>query len=293
MRDDKTQQGDDSARTTEGLLALWVADMSMRRLSARTISERVRLVRHVEVRTGGADALDESQVREFLLDLAATRAASTQFNYHVIIRMWSHWLVDSGHRLDDPTAQLPKPRLPKMRPRPASTTHVEAVLRHGNLAPQTVMKVLLAGYQGMRCIEIARVRGEYVDLAAQKIRILGKGGTDVLSDLHPEVLNFATLHPDFFPRRGWWFPSPVHPDRHVRPSSVSQVLSFAFRRVGAPVTAHQLRHWTATELIRADVPTRVVQKIMRHSSIQTTEGYTAVADDSLAAAIRRLPLVHR
>lgn len=126
-----------------------------------------------------------------------------------------------------------------------------------------------------------------------KLRVIGKGNTDLVVDLHHEVANFARSDPFLFPKRGWWFPSPVKPGVHVLPGSVSRTLSHAFRRVGSPVTAHQLRHWTATELIRRDVPTRVVQKVMRHTSILTTEGYTAVADDRTAEAIRRLPLLDR
>ncbi|WP_194165150.1 site-specific integrase [Pseudactinotalea sp. HY160] len=271
------------------LLGHWELEMASRRLSPRTIKERVRFVRYLDATLGPAVHLGEDDLRSFLADCSRTKAATTQFNYHVVIRMWFQWLQQRGFRTDDPTISLGTPRLPRMQPRPALTDHLDAVLRAGNLEVQTKMKVLLAALQGMRCIEISRLRGEDVDLAAMRIRIIGKGDTDITNDLHSTVADHARAHGSYFPRRGWWFPSPIDPSKHVLPASVSKVLSEAFRRVGAPVTAHQLRHWTATELIRKDVPTRVVQKIMRHSSIQTTEGYSAVADDTSAAALRRLP----
>lgn len=263
--------------------------MRSRRLTARTIRERRWFVLYLERAFGTATSLDVKTLRMFLADLADTKAATTQFDYHVMLRMWHRWLVGSGERDDDPTALLGTPRLPRSVPRPADTRHIDLVLTHGNLRIQTVMKVLLTSRQGMRVSEVARVRGEEVDLVAERIRILGKGGTDVTADLDPFVAALARAMPDRFPPRGWWFPSPVKPGEHVLGASVSRVLSQAFRRVDAPVTGHMLRHWLATELINEGVPTRVVQDIMRHSSIKTTEGYTKVADASTKGAFRRLP----
>jgi len=280
---------DSDVANVDHYLALWESEMLARRLSARTINERLRFIRHIQSLLGCPLSLGEDDIRSFLATLAKTKAPTTQFNYHTILRMWFAWLCARGFRDDDPTLVFGKPRLPRMAPRPAETDHVRTLLSHGNLQTKTHMKVLLAALQGMRTIEIARVRGEDVDFVAMKLRILGKGNIDTTVDLHPDVAAFAREHPDKFPLRDWWFPSPTKPGFHVLPASVSKVLADAFRRVNLPVTAHQLRHWTATELIRRDVPTRVVQRVMRHSSIQTTEGYTAVADDRSAEALRRLP----
>lgn len=277
--------------TTEDLLRLWEREMEARRLTPKTIHERLRFIRYIENTLGPAAELSEDDIRDFLAECAQSKAATTQFNYHTILRMWFAWLTERNLREDDPTLPFGKPRLPRMQPRPAETRHLHAVIDRGNLRPQTHMKVLLAALQGMRTIEIARVRGEDVDFVAMKLRIIGKGNIDITVDLHPDVAKFARQNPHLFPLRGWWFPSPTKPGVHVLAASVSKVLSEAFRRVDAPVTAHQLRHWTATELVRQDVPTRVVQKVMRHSSIQTTEGYTAVADDRTAEALRRLPRI--
>src|SRR5699024_7665062 len=100
--------------------------------------------------------LGEDEIRDFLADCAQTKAATTQFNYHTILRMWFGWLVERGHREDEPTLAFGKPRLTKMTPRPAETQHLQSVIDYGNLEPQTHMKVLLAALQGMRTIEIAR-----------------------------------------------------------------------------------------------------------------------------------------
>jgi len=52
--------------------------------------------------------------------------------------------------------------------------------------------------------------------------------------------------------------------------------------------AHSARHWYGTELMRATGDLRVVSELMRHSNIQSTVGYTHVADDRRRHAIGKL-----
>lgn len=121
--------------------------MTARRLSAKTIRERRRFVLYIDRTIGTAAELNEAQLRNFLVTCAQTKAATTQFNYHTILRMWFAWLQQRGYRQDNPTLALGKPRLPRMQPRPAQTSDLYSLLRRGNLQPQTRMKVLLAALQ--------------------------------------------------------------------------------------------------------------------------------------------------
>jgi integrase/recombinase XerD len=75
----------------------------------------------------------------------------------------------------------------------------------------------------------------------------------------------------------------------VRRTSVSDALGRTIRRAGVTGTAHGLRHWYATELVRAGVPLTTVQRLMRHESLATTQRYVAVADDAPARALALLP----
>ncbi len=274
----------ESHSAPEPAIAQWTLSMRARGLADRTIHERQRFVKALACKLG-TSAL-EFRTEDLQQYLASGRfKPTTRFDYHVMIRTWSRWLVETGLREDDPSVPLGSPKMPRRQPRPAHTRHIDAVMTPGNIQLKTVMKVLLASRQGMRVSEIAKVRGEHVDLLAGRVLIDGKGGVIVDAELDPVVAAVAPL----FPSRGWWFPSPIHDDRPVRYDSVSRVLSQAFRRVGAPVTGHNLRHWLGTELTGAGVPTRVVQEILRHASIKTTELYTGVHPKSRRDALRLLP----
>ena len=59
-------------------------------------------------------------------------------------------------------------------------------------------------------------------------------------------------------------------------------------RAGVPGSAHQLRHWFGTALVKAGVDLRTVQTLMRHSNLTSTAIYTLVADEQRIDGIGRL-----
>lgn len=88
------------------------------------------------------------------------------------------------------------------------------------------------------------------------------------------------------PRKGPWFPGP---DRgHQRRESVSGTIKDAMVRAGVPGSAHCLRHWFGTALVRAGVDLRTVQTLMRHQNLSSTAVYTAIADERRAKGIQLL-----
>lgn len=78
-------------------------------------------------------------------------------------------------------------------------------------------------------------------------------------------------------------------DGHASPGGLSTVLSDAFKRAGVDATAHQLRHWFGTNVLRAGGNLRVAQELLRHSSPAITARYTQVDDTERRAASVALP----
>lgn len=259
--------GDDDAPTL--LVEAWEASMQGQGLSQRTITERVRVIRQLTTATGADPAaLTPQTISTWLGTLPS---AATKNAYFTVLRAWSTWLVQSDHRVDDPTTRVPRPRTPAGHPRPVTDTQLDAVLALP-LRQDTRAKIILAAWAGMRVHEIAKIRGEDISPVAETITITGKGGRTDLLPAHQLILQQAS----YYPRRGLWFPSPKDPAVPVRAKTVSRVISDAFNRADAPATAHQLRHFFATSLLRAGTDSRVVQSLMRHESLATTGRYLAV-----------------
>ena len=262
------------------LLDTWTSTMQGQGLSERTIAERRRVIAQL-ARDTGTDpaALTAPTLSSWLATLPS---AATRDAYYSITRAWTRWLILAGHRDDDPTIRVPRPRLPPAKPRPITDTQL-ATLLNLPLRRDTRTKILLAAYAGLRIHEIAKIRSTDVDQTAGTITITGKGSRTDTLPAHPLILNLATTYPP-----GYWFPSPARPGQPVAARTVGTVISRALTRAGVDASAHQLRHYFATTLLKNGADSRVVQTLMRHSSLATTGRYLAVSTDQQREALNLL-----
>ena len=183
----------------------------------------------------------------------------------------------------DPTAKIIRPRLRKHLPRPAASDQLAEALRLAD--PQFRCWLTLAAYQGLRVQEIAGLERRDVldDEGAPPCRPGQRTqGEDV--SLHPEAR--AALEELPMPPVGRIFRRPR--GGPFTPAQLSQVFNRALQNHGVDATAHQLRHWFGTHLLRATHDLRVVQEAMGHSSPQTTAIYTAFDVQAQADGIASL-----
>lgn len=274
----------ETADCDDNSLSAWAQQMRAEGLAARTISEWPRIARRA---ARWADAPPTALTTADLIDyLAGLPSASTKQTYFSALQAWHRWLLATGRRPDNPMDGLRRPRAPRREPHPVATGHLEVLLQSG-IRRRTRTAVLLCAYEGLRVHEAAKVRGEDVDLVGQRLRVVGKGGVEKWLPLHPAIMTEARR----YPRRGYWFPSPKRPGRPIRRDSLSAVISRAMRRCDVPGTAHSLRHWFGTELMRSGANAREAQELLRHASLNTVAIYTLVAAEEARAAIHRLPIV--
>jgi len=269
------------------LLDRWVTAQRAAGNASRTHVERRRIIEAVAVRTGQEPAQFTSDALAGFL--ASMQSAGTRSTYWGALRAWFIWLVEIEElRVDNPMRKLRRPRVPRRLPRPVTDQQLERVLATVNRR-RTRTWILLGAYQGLRVSEIARVRGEDLDLYSNTLRVTGKGGVTVTLALHPLIADEAAT----YPTRGWWFPSYEAHGRAGEPvlaNTVSQTIGNTFRRADIPCSAHQLRHWFGTTTLQsAGGNLRVAQEALRHASVATTAVYTRVDDADVRAAIEGLP----
>ncbi len=180
----------------------------------------------------------------------------------------------------DPMGRMRRPKPGKSIPRPLTPAQVTAVLA-GAANENLHAWLTLALYAGLRAHEIAKIRGEDVDL--DQLYVWGKGGQGAFVPTHPLVWALAQSRP----RQGWWFPTRSAAG-HVTSLAVSTMTSKLFRANGIEGSIHRCRHTYATELLRGGANVRVVQTLMRHESLNSTMIYTAVDEGERRAAINRL-----
>lgn len=267
-----------------GLLAKWRTYQRGKSLSERTITERVGAVqRCAQWNEISPEHLDAEQISAWLAH-DDSWSPRTRWSYHQCLWSWFTWLELKEHISANPMAreQVGRPKRLRSVPRPITTEQARRLWSSNIRNRRTRAMIALALFQGLRAHEIAKVKGEDLDLIARTIVVTGKGGYTHTLPLHHLVVETAYQ----MPRQGFWFPGTVK--GHQRRESVGSTIADAMRRADINGTAHQLRHWFGTSLVRAGVDLRTVQTLMRHQELSSTAIYTEVADETKAAAIDRL-----
>lgn len=254
--------------------AIWLRSWNA---SPATIDKRLSVVRTALLLWGDPAKVTADMVGAFLAQ--PTFAAWTRVTYFGHLRSFFAWAEESGRVPTDPTRRMRTPRARKGKPRPLTPGQVEAVLAaaKGDLRAWLQLGLLA----GLRVHEVAKLRGE--DVTASTIFVRGKGGKDAFVPTHPDLWALAAD----YPRYGWWFPRPTETG-HVSGVSITCSTTRLFKRLGIEGSHHRCRHTYGTTLLRNGANLRVVQELMRHESVATTEIYTQVTTDELTRAIASL-----
>lgn len=255
----------------------WRIWQHAQRLSHVTITERLRVVELFGTETGVEPARADAVQVVTWLHSHDEWSDSTLATYHSYLGAWFKWLTLTDRREDNPMFQVGTPRYPDRQPRPITDADIPRLL-------SARIMILLALLAGLRVSEIARVRGEDIDLSARAIWVKGKGRKLRSIPLHPVLVEIASE----MPAKGYWFPMRGHPNAPVHSKSVSDVIGRTMRRADVAGTPHCLRHWYATTLLDDGADLRTVQELMRHKSIQSTAVYTKVPDARRKRAVDTL-----
>ena len=210
------------------------------------------------------------------------------------LRRYFAWLVERGHIATSPAARLLAPRASSPLPRIVVREQLDNLLDDdwGEDAwaalDRAVCEVLYGA--GLRVSELCGLDMGSVDFAQGLVRVLGKGRKERLVPLHRRGLEAVRLWLDEARTEVVTATSPVealflnHRGNRLGPRDVRRILDH--RVVHGHVHPHALRHTYATHLIEGGADLRVVQELLGHESLATTQIYTHVSKS-------RLQKVHR
>jgi len=244
--------------------------------------------RHIALpKTSRADLMDFIAAR--VHGGARPRSTARQLSS---FRRFFRYLIREGLIAEDPTAQIAMPKIGRSLPRSLSESEVEALLAAPAVADplghrdRTMLEVLYA--TGLRVSELVHLKLGQINLNQGVIRVLGKGNRERLIPLGEEAVRwlknfldgaradilldrstdflFPTRRGDRMTRQAFWHII----KRYARKASVDRDLS-----------PHTLRHAFATHLLNHGADLRVVQMLLGHSDLSTTQIYTHVARERL------------
>jgi integrase/recombinase XerD len=251
---------------------------------------------------GGLMAADEAGVEAWYGSLAARGLSpATQARRRSAVRQFYRFALGEGWRADDPSRRLDAPKQGRSLPRTLSGEEIDRLLaasaaRDGAAGLRLVALVELAYASGLRVSELLGLRVEAVRRDPAFLIVRGKGGKERLAPLNASAREavkvwmaaLAAARPPKGPESPWLFPS-TSARGHLTPRRFAQLLDQAAIDAGidpARVSPHVLRHAFATHLLEGGADLRVVQTLLGHADIATTQIYTHVATDRLAQVVR-------
>lgn len=196
------------------------------------------------------------------------------------------WCVIHGYRTDDPSTRLPKPKLPKLLPRPMSEANVQQAIE--NAEPRIRLILVLAAFAGLRACEIAALhRTDILDgLEIPSLVAHGKGSKDRIVPMCDRVL--LELRRYGIPARGPLFPRLDGKPGAWKPARVSMVANLYLHDQGIADTLHSLRHRAATGWQRETGDLLVVATLLGHDNPATTMMYAQYDNRAGYAAVQAL-----
>ena len=267
---------------------LWLEDGLSRNTLAAYRRDLAGLSRWLSARAVSFPGASEADVTAYLASEHAVTRASTGNRRLAVLRRFYRWAVRERVAADDPTVRLRGARRAARFPRTISEAQVEALLAAPDdsvalgLRDRAMFELLYA--TGLRVSELVNLKLSELSLTEGLVRVIGKGSKERIVPLgevardwveryfkrgRRELLAGRTADAVFVTQRG---------AAMSRQMFWVLVKRYALRAdIQAPLSPHGLRHAFATHLLNHGADLRVVQMLLGHADISTTQIYTHVA----------------
>jgi integrase/recombinase XerD len=226
----------------------------------------------------------------------ARLASSSLFAAAIAIRQFHRFLAEQGHTKADPTTGMKLPKFKQRLPEPLSVQEMARLLdapigsKFNHVRNKAMLELMYA--TGMRVSELLGLTLDNVNLEECYVRLCGKGGKERIVPVsqkakaailrYLEALNqrlpiaqatlFVNSHGQALNRGTFWW----------------ELRRMAMRAgLHGRITPHQIRHTTATVMLEGGASLRVVQEMLGHVSVQTTQRYTHVTAEFMKATCNK------
>ena len=239
-----------------------------------------------------ADA-DQADIQGYLGYRFARKArASSAARLLSSLKRFYRYLVRNGKRNSDPTLKIDAPKLPRGLPKTLTETDVENLIGAPDfetalgLRDKAMLEMIYAS--GLRVSELVTLKAAQVSRDMGVVRVVGKGSKERLVPIGEEALNWLARY--LREARPELLKGKTSDDLFVTTRGAAmtrQAFWQLIKRYAAQaalkksISPHTLRHAFATHLLNHGADLRVVQLLLGHSDISTTQIYTHVARERL------------
>lgn len=224
------------------------------------------------------------------------------------LRQFYRFLYEEGHRKDNPALHLESPKQPKPLPKLLSGAEIRQLLDF--LQAQTTphhlrlrAMVELLYSSGLRVSELVSLplfaANRIIKAGDPLLMVKGKGGKERIVPVNHHaiaaLISYLNIRAEWAKKEGakkWLFPSASEQGYFTRQQFARDLKNAAFEAGldGTKISPHVLRHSFASHLLAGGADLRVIQELLGHANIATTEIYTHLLPEKLKALVAQHPL---
>ncbi|MFC1478440.1 site-specific tyrosine recombinase XerD [Candidatus Margulisiibacteriota bacterium] len=227
------------------------------------------------------NSLSQKKVRAYISSLSDLGAAvSTQSRKLAALKTFSKFMLREKLLDRDPTTNIELPKRGRSLPKALTMDEIMTLINAAaNKRDKAILETLYA--TGMRISELTDLKVEALHLPEGFIRVFGKGSKERIVPLGKSTTALLRLYIEEHAITDWLFLN--HHRRKLTRQGVWGIIKNYAKKCGIEknVTPHTFRHSFATHLLENGADLRVVQEMLGHSDISTTQIYTSVSREKL------------
>ena len=233
------------------------------------------------------DSISRTTINAYVRTLRERKLAPTSVIRKVAsLRGFFKWAASSGILEKNPASTLEQPKTPQRLPKVVSLKEVEEML-HNNLTPfeHVIMELLYSC--GLRVSELVNLKLNDIDMSSKYIRCFGKGSKERIIPIGEKAKNVIK---EYLPTRDLLIKKfnlttknlLIKNNGHfVTRQDIYNFIHAQGKLIHKNISPHTLRHSFATHLLENGADLRVVQELLGHSDVSTTQLYTHISKKRL------------
>mgnify|MGYP004568771789 CR=1 FL=1 len=232
-------------------------------------------------------SIDRTTINSYVRTLRERKLAPTSVIRKIAsLRGFFKWATSVGVLEKNPAATLEQPKTPQRLPKVVSVKEIEEML-HNNLTPLELVMMELLYSCGLRVSELVNLKVNDIDLSSKYVRCFGKGSKERIIPIGDKAKKTVK---EYLPTRELTLKKYNLNTKNLlireNGSMVTRQEVYNFihaqgKLIHKNISPHTLRHSFATHLLENGADLRVVQELLGHSDVSTTQLYTHISKKRL------------
>lgn len=258
------------------ILELYITELEMNGFSKNTVKTYIMFINYflsfLENKNKSLEELDRKILKEFLLKIYRQKKYKQKSVYNLILALKSFLRFLER---EDLVKTLKLPKIPKSLPKALSKEEIKKMLNSCKNDKEKLIFLLLYS-TGLRVSELANLKLEDINLKDKFLVVRGgKGKKDRIIPLNDKIIELINSHLKNRKKNSDYLINNKFGGK-ISTVYLEKIIREIGKRVGLKVTCHMLRHSFATHMLENGADIRVIQEILGHERLSTTQIYTKI-----------------